>query len=172
MWSNQQTTSKSTQKAKEGMSKTHTPSMQANIKYEPRPEGRDLVKNKRSKTTDEESSTSPAVKMLKKIHEKGQEADELDHKYKEEMITIARAKFKMQEKIMQHKLEMSKKNFQLQRQVVEATALQSETTLMFTKVEDLHEPLRSWVLAKQKQIIVREGIRPLQSSEDTNRPSE
>jgi hypothetical protein len=93
------------------MSETHTPSMQANSKYEPRPEGRDPVKNKRLKAADEESSTSPAMEMLKKIHEKGQEADELDHKYKEEMIIIARAKFKIQEKIMQHKLEMFKKNF-------------------------------------------------------------
>jgi hypothetical protein len=111
MRSNQQSAPESAQKGKEGMSETRTPSMQANSKYEPRPEGRDLVKNKMLKAADEESSTSPVVEMLKKIHEKGQEADELDHKYKEEMITIARAKFQMQEKIMQHKLEMSEKNF-------------------------------------------------------------
>jgi hypothetical protein len=71
MRSNQQTTPESAQKAKEGMSETHTPSMQANSKYEPRPEGRDPVKNKRLKAADEESSTSPAREMLKKIHEKG-----------------------------------------------------------------------------------------------------
>jgi hypothetical protein len=83
MRSNQQSAPESAQKGKEGMSETRTPSMQANSKYEPRPEGRDLVKNKMLKAADEESSTSPVVEMLKKIHEKGQEADELDHKYKE-----------------------------------------------------------------------------------------
>jgi hypothetical protein len=47
---------------------------------------------------DDTKASSADVEMLKKIHEKGKEAEEQDNKYKVEMTIHGQAKFEMQQR--------------------------------------------------------------------------
>jgi hypothetical protein len=50
--------------------------------------------------------------------------------------------------------------------MMESTRLLSETTIMFTDPNNLRPPLRSLVMKKQREILVRAGIDTAKSSED------
>jgi hypothetical protein len=67
----------------EGMSETPTHTMEPGSMGAQRPEGRDAAKTRRSKCAPETESSSVAVEMLRKIHEKGQCLNEQDKCYKD-----------------------------------------------------------------------------------------
>jgi hypothetical protein len=62
--------------------------------------------------------------------------------------------------------EISTEQIKIQRDMMESTRLLSETTIMFTDPNNLRPPLRSLVMKKQREILVRAGIDTAKSSED------
>jgi hypothetical protein len=54
--------------------------------------------------------------------------------------------------------EISMEQIKIQRCMMDSTRLQSEKTIMFTDPNTLHPPLRSWIMKKQYEILVRAGI--------------
>jgi hypothetical protein len=80
------------------MYETPTHSMHADSKLPDIPKCRDSAKRRSSKTCDETESSTADVEMLKEMDEKGHELDEKDRKYKVGMMSLAKAKFELQQK--------------------------------------------------------------------------
>ncbi|PUZ75736.1 hypothetical protein GQ55_1G230300 [Panicum hallii var. hallii] len=138
-----------------------TPATRAQIE---RPEGRDSVKKRRAAV--EESSSSVAVEMLQKIHNRGQQLDEQEAKQKEELIAIERAKFDLQQKALLAKIEQGEKKIELQREIscdqrevsleqiklqrdiMETNRFQTEAQIMFTDLNSFCPSVRFWIAKK------------------------
>jgi hypothetical protein len=154
-----------------------TPATRAQIE---RPEGRDSVKKRRAAV--EESSSSVAVEMLQKIHNRGQQLDEQEAKQKEELIAIERAKFDLQQKALLAKIEQGEKKIELQREIsrdqrevsleqiklqrdiMETNRFQTEAQIMFTDLNSFCPSVRFWIAKKQRDILEKEGINPAKST--------
>ena len=106
-------------KSKQDASPTDTPTESAEevSSLPARPEGRDSVKKRRATRFGDTSSSSVAVDMLKKMNDRGQEMDEIDAKHKAELMSLERAKFELQQKQWQAKLDMMFECSRLDREV-------------------------------------------------------
>jgi hypothetical protein len=150
-----------------------TPTTRAQIE---RPEGRDSVKKRRASV--EESGSSVAVDMLQKIHNRGQQLDEIEQKQKEELISIERAKFELQQRALLAQIEQGEKKIELQREIshdkreisleqiklqrdiMETNRFQTEAQIMFTDLNSVLPSVRYWISKKQRDILIKEGINP------------
>jgi hypothetical protein len=143
-----------------------TPTTRAQIE---RPEGRDSVKKRRASV--EESGSSVAVDMLQKIHNRGQQLDEIEQKQKEELISIEWAKFELQQRALLAQIEQGEKKIELQREIsleqiklqrdiMETNRFQTEAQIMFTDLNSVLPSVRYWISKKQRDILIKEGINP------------
>jgi hypothetical protein len=123
-----------------------------------RPKGRDSAKRKRGKSCADTSSSSVAVQMLEKMHERGHEIEEKDVQNKEELMHLHRVKFELQKEQWKANYEFTQEHLQIQRETLESNRLQSETQIMFTNLDNLLPPIRAWVLKKQAEILIRAGV--------------
>jgi hypothetical protein len=121
-----------------------------------RPAGRDSVKRRCS--TVEDSASSVALEMLQKIHTRGRQMDEQEAKQKEELVAIERAKFDLQQRAVLAKIEQGDKKLQLQREIMETNQFRTEAKIMFTDLNALHPSIGYWMVKKQRDILIREGI--------------
>jgi len=78
-------------------------SVQAESSLPPRPQGRHNAKKRRAKGYAETSSSSPAVEMLQKMHERGQEIEEQDAKQKQELIDMEKERLQLQKNAVAEK---------------------------------------------------------------------
>jgi hypothetical protein len=79
-------------------SETRTQGMEHGSELPERPEGRDASKRRRVKSGADSESSTATVNVLRQMHEKGQEQNEVETKYREEMMGLAKAKFELQQK--------------------------------------------------------------------------
>jgi hypothetical protein len=119
------------------------------------PEGQDSAKRKRGKSCVDTFSSSVAVQMLDKMHERGHEIEEKDVQNKEELMNLHRAKFELQKEQWKANYELTQEQLQIQRETLKSNILQSETQIMFTNLDNLLPPIRAWVLKKQAKILAR-----------------
>jgi hypothetical protein len=160
-------------KKKQATPETDTPTPTAPTASEPleRPEGRDSAKRRRARQLTEEASSSPAVEMLQKMHDRDQEMDERDNKQKEELMSIERTKVQIQQKSLDVQIEISEKNMQfkreqaeeerkLRREAMDVSRFETEARIMFTDPASTHPSLRFWIVKKQREILLKEGIDP------------
>ncbi|XP_039852806.1 uncharacterized protein LOC120711379 isoform X2 [Panicum virgatum] len=169
-------------KSKQDASPTDTPTESAEevSSLPARPEGRDSVKKRRATRFGDTSSSSVAVDMLKKMNDRGQEMDEIDAKHKAELMSLERAKFELQQKQWQAKLDMmfecsrldrevTREQIKVQREGIEAQVkvqmqaleverMKNDTQIMFTDATKLASGLREWVLKRQMEIMIRDGV--------------
>jgi hypothetical protein len=139
-------------------SETPTQSAQVDSEVPQRPEGRDSAKRQRGKSCTDTSSSSVAVQMLEKMHERGHEIEEKDVQNKEELMNLHRAKFELQKEQWKANYKLTQEQVQIQRESLESNRLQSETQIMFTNLDNLFPPIRAWVLKKQAEILARAGV--------------
>ena len=137
-----------------------TQSVQAESSLPPRPQGRDNAKKRRAKGYAETSSSSPAVEMLQKMHERGQEIEEQDAKQKQELIDMEKERLQLQKMQWQRKLELMEEQNRLKKEEMETNRFMSESQLMFKKLDGLDPAIRDWVVKKQLDILIRDGVRP------------
>jgi hypothetical protein len=155
-----------------------------------RPEGRDSAKKRRASRFQDTSSSGVAVDMLKQMNERGQQMDEVDSKHKEELINIERAKYELAQQQLQVKKDISVESNNLTRELtheklkvqkemkeaelkvqmrsIDVEQTKVDTQIMFTDTSKLAEGLREWVLKRQMDIMIRDGVRPAGAGSSSN----
>jgi hypothetical protein len=58
------------------------------------------------------------------------------------------------------KIEQGDKKLQLQREIMETNRFQTEAQIIFTDLNALHPSILYWMVKKQRDILIREGINP------------
>jgi hypothetical protein len=98
--------------------------------------------------------------MLQKMHERGQEIEEQDAKQKQELIDMEKERLELQKMQWQRKLELMEEQNRLKKEEMETNRFMSESQLMFKKLDGLDPAIRDWVVKKQLDILIRDGVRP------------
>ncbi|KAF0915133.1 hypothetical protein E2562_033717 [Oryza meyeriana var. granulata] len=107
-----------------------------------RPEGRNSAKRHRSKSFTETSSSSTAVEVLQRLHEKSEKTElKQDHlmveifSRKDEKIKIQRDLFNLQKKHMKMSMKQHKKKNEIREKQIEAELISIESSIMSIDIE-------------------------------------
>ncbi|KAF0894246.1 hypothetical protein E2562_037741 [Oryza meyeriana var. granulata] len=116
------------------------------------PEGRDSAKRRRSKSFAETSSSSTAVEVLQRLHEKSE---------KTELKQDQQMKKHMKMSVKQHKKEN-----EIREKQMEAQLMSVESSIMSIDIEKVPPYLKNYYLGMQRQIMERRGFSSPSNNED------
>ena len=143
-----------------------------------RPEGRDSAKKLRTSGGDSTSS-STAVEVLQKIHERNGKTEEKQEEQMQAILSMKGDKMKLSEKLfelqkedmekrkedMEKRSKLKEEQLILKKQDIEVRAKQSEAQLLTAELgimgvdlEKLAPPVKAYYIAMQQKILERRGI--------------
>ncbi|KAF0900941.1 hypothetical protein E2562_037081 [Oryza meyeriana var. granulata] len=137
------------------------------------PEGRDSAKRRRSKSFAETLSSSTAVEVLQRLHEKSEKSElKQDQQMveilsrKDEKIKIQRDLFNLQKKHMKMSVKQHKKENEIREKQMEAQLMSVESSIMSIDIEKVPSYLKNYYLGMQRQIMERRGFSSPSNNED------
>ncbi|AQK93775.1 hypothetical protein ZEAMMB73_Zm00001d010279 [Zea mays] len=132
-------------------------SMHTNSAIPERPEGRDNAK-KRCRVMADTSSSSTAVEMLQKMHERGEKNDEKEDQLRQEMFQMERERLELQKLNWEKKWAIMESNAKLRQNEYELNQWNADLLVMSQDLDKLAPPLRAMYEQKQMEIMKRRGI--------------
>ncbi|PUZ45476.1 hypothetical protein GQ55_8G226700 [Panicum hallii var. hallii] len=152
-------------------SETETCSVQAESTLPDRPEGRDSAK-KRARTMADTSSSSAAMEMLQKMHDRGEKNDVKEDQLRHEMFKMERERLELQKLNWEKKWDAWEKKWDAWEKkwaVMEANAMtrqneyelnqwNADLMVMSQDLDKLAPALRAMYQQKQGEIMRRRGI--------------
>jgi hypothetical protein len=138
---------------------------------EPRPEGRDSAKRKRSRGAGDAGSSSTAVEVLQQLNERNEKSEVKQEKQMEEILNLKGNKMKLGEKMydlhrqdmevrtkLKEEQSLTKKDIEVREKQSEAQLLTAEVGIMGADLGKLSPQVRLYYVAMQRQILERRGI--------------
>jgi Ni/Co efflux regulator RcnB len=138
--------------------------VQAESTLPDRPEGRDIAK-KRVRIMADTSSSSAAMEMLQKMHDRGEKNDVKEDQLRHEMFKMEREGLELQKLNWEKKWVASEKkwavmesNAMTRQNEYELNQWNADLMVMSLDLDKLAQPLRAMYQQKQGEIMKRRGI--------------
>jgi hypothetical protein len=170
-WHEKMVECNSGQKVNRKQSEIEINSLQTDNTFPERPEGRDSAK-KKARVMADTSSSSTAVEMLQKMHERGEKNDEKEDELRQEMFQMERERLDLQKlnwekkwAAWEKKWAVMESNAKLRQNEYELNQWNADLIVMSQDLDKLAPPLRAMYEQKQMEIMKRRGINTPPTSE-------
>ncbi|PVH64915.1 hypothetical protein PAHAL_2G383400 [Panicum hallii] len=170
-WHEKMVECNSGQKVNRKQSEIEINSLQTDSTFPERPEGRDSAK-KKARVMADTSSSSTAVEMLQKMHERGEKNDEKEDELRQEMFQMERERLDLQKlnwekkwAAWEKKWAVMESNAKLRQNEYELNQWNADLIVMSQDLDKLAPPLRAMYEQKQMEIMKRRGINTPPTSE-------